>query len=403
MLLLTAAIPCSGQQPSTASSDSSSVGLLLGYVSHQRHLEGTDIPSVVEYRTLLIVGNASGVRVVATLPDVIVPRKSGFWRVGIEHACQSIPPMAGDPLDHGAVRIQDIAYAAPVEKAPVVELEPPACDPDTTRRVVDGSYIPWPSPSSYEECGGLDLWFRSVLPNLISVSANEVDLCLRHGGHNYEEIWVQRPDDPMPPFFETWHADSIPSAAKIRFDQLFGPAAHDAWVRAVSPVQDNAAETCDDDDPNVMQETGWNLEHVKGTWRTTAYVDVDGSCEGLGHPEIMVPRSLAHDVRLPVPWSALEAELPGISDAYFSPDMSVVIAVQSAPGPGSNESHVTSVGLFDFSEGKLGRKLIDLPAGSIITAEWATGRFVKTWADSLAALQARGVPAPVLKLKAQPK
>jgi hypothetical protein len=399
MLLLTAAIPCSGHQPSTASSDSSSVGLLLGYVSHQRDLEGTDIPSVVEYRTLLIVGNASGVRVVATLPDVIVPRKSGFWRVGIERTCQSMPPVTGDPLlNRGAIEIQDIAYAAPVEKAPIVELEPPACDLDTTKRVLDGS----PNPSSYEQCGGLDLWFRSVLPDLISVSANEVDLCAR-GGHSYQEIWVQRPDDPMPPFFETWHADSIPSDAKIRFDQLFGPAAHDAWVRAVSPVRDNAEETCNDDDPNVMQETGWNLEHVEGVWRTTAYVNVDGFCEGLGHPEIVVPRSLTHTVRLPVPWSALERELPGISDAYFSPDVSVVLAVQSAPGPGSNESHVTSVGLFDFSGGKVGRKLVDLPAGDVIMAEWATGRFVKGWIDSLATLQANGLPAPVLKLKAQPK
>ena len=385
-------------QPSRGSA---STGLLLGYVSQQRVPEGTDIPSIVQYKTLLIVGNASGVRIAATLPDVIVPRKSGFWRVGIEHTCQSIPPVADDPLDHGAIKNQDIVYAAPVEKAPVVEPEPPACDPDTTKRVSDGSYIPRQNPSSLGDCGGLHLWFRTVLPDLISISANEVDLCSRLGGHNYEEIWVQRPDDPMPPFFETWQADSIPSPVKIRFDQLFGPAAHDVWVHAVSPLRDNAAEPCDD--PDVMQQTGWNLEHAKGIWRTTAYVNVGGSCESLGHPQIVVPRSLTHAIPLPVPWSSLEEELPGISDAYFSPDGSVVLAIQSAPGPASDESHVTSVGMFDFSRGKIGGKLLDLPAGRVIMAEWASGRFVQNWTDSLTALQARGLPAPVLKLKAQPE
>jgi hypothetical protein len=374
---------------------------LLAYISHQRHVEGADTLAVVEYKTLLIVSESSDARVVATFPDVIVPRKLGFWRVGIEHTCQSIPPVADDPLDHGAIKIQDIVYAAPVEKAPAVELEPPACDPDTTKHVLDGSYIPWPNPSSYDECGGLHLWFRSVLPDLISISANEVDLCSRLGGHKYEGIWVQRPDDPMPPFFETWTADNIPSDVKIRFDHVFGPVAHDAWVHAVSPVQDNTAEPCDEDDPKVMQQTGWNLEHVKGIWRTTAYVNVDGSCEGLGHPQIVVPRSLTHAVPLPVPWSALEEGLPGISDVYFSPDTSVVLAIQSAPGPASDESHVTSVGLFDFSGGRIGRKLLGLPAADIIMAEWATGRFVKGWTDSLTALQARGLPAPVLKLNVQ--
>jgi hypothetical protein len=349
----------------------------------------------------LIVGNASGVRIAATLPDVIVPRKSGFWRVGIEHTCQSIAPAAGDPLDHGAIRIQDVAYSTPLEHAPVVELEPPACDPDTTKRVLDGSYVPWPNPSSYEECGGLHLSFRSVLPNLISVSASELDLCLKRGGHSYKEIWVQRPDDTMPPFFETWQADSIPSPVKIRFDHVFGPAAHDVWVHAVSPLRDNAAGPCDD--PDVMQQTGWNLEHVKGIWRTTAYVNVDGSCESLGQPQIVVPRSLTHAIPLLVPWSSLEEELPGISDAYFSPDGSVVLAIRSAPGPASDESHVTSVGMFDFSGGKIGRKLLDLPAGDVIMAEWASGRFVQNWTESLTALQARGLRAPVLEIKAQPE
>jgi len=406
MLILAVVVPCAlGQKaPDATPASSSSLGLLLAYVSGQRHPEGIDIPSSVQYKTLLIVSDASGVRIVATLPDVIVPRKTGFWRVGIEHTCQLAPAGLYDERDHGAVKTQDIAYAVPVDKPPIVEVQYPPCDSDTAKRVADDSYIAWPSDrSSYNECGGLHLWFKSVLPDLISISASEVDLCLRRGGHSYAERWVQNPENPMAPFFETWHVDSIPSNTKIRFDHLFGPVGHDAWVRAVSPLQDAAGEACQQDDPSVMQQTGWNLEHGQGQWRTAAYVNVDGSCEGIGHPEISVPRSLTHAISLPIPWSALEKQLSGISDAYFSPTGSVVLAVKSAPGPASNESHVTSVGLFDFSGGKISRKLLDLPSGDIVMAEWSTGRIVKDWTDALTALQTRGLSAPVAKLKSEPK
>jgi hypothetical protein len=399
MLVSAIGAPCAlGQKPSRAVPVAASSGLVLGYVSGQHHLEWSEIPSMVQYRTLFIVSDASGVRIVATLPDLIVPRKTGFWRLGIEHTCQVAPD---DDRDHGNIETQDIAYAVPAERPPIVELKYPACDSDTAKRVANDSYIPCPSnPPSYNECGGLHLSFKSVLPDLISISAIELDLCLTRDGHNYAEKWVQNPDDPMAPFFETWHVDSIPSDTKIRFDHIFGPSWHNAWVRAVSPLQDAPGETCGD--PSLMQQTGWNLEHGQGQWRTAAYVNVDGSCEGIGRPEISVPRSLTQAVPLPIPWSVLEEQLSGISDAYFSPAGSIVLAVQSAAGPASNESHVTSAALFDFSEGKIGRKLFDLPAGDVVMAEWVTGRSVKEWAESLSALQIRSLPAPVLKLKPQP-
>jgi hypothetical protein len=56
--------------------------------------------------------------------------------------------------------------------------------------------------------------------------------------------------------------------------------------------------------------------------------------------------------------------------------------------------------LFDFSGNKLGAKLLELPAAKIVMAEWATGRFVPSWTKSLSALQAQGLPAVVVKVRA---
>jgi len=416
ILILAVALPSTrGQIPSDATSDASSVGLLLGYVSHQRDSEDiargytANRPLVSRYKTLLIVSDASGARVAATLSDAIVPRRTGFWRFGIEHTCQ-FQPSSGEPEDTGYIFARDVPYAVPVDKPPVIQLDFAPCDPKTTERVLaddyssadDAGYLNATAP---RECGWSGLRFGGVLPDLISISGHEGDYCEARGGRDGLDMWVQSPDDPIAPF-QNWFDDDSgqrPSNIKIPFDRLFGPTGRAAWTRAVSPLDPGAGSCEGAPGFKEMRLAGWNLKHAHGEWRTEAYVQVTGFCEGRGYPKIAVPRSLTHDPALPIPWSGLEKQLPGISDAYFSPGGSVVLAIQSAPGPASTESHVTSVALFDFSGGKIGRKLLDLAPSDIIMAEWATGRFVKNWARSLTELQAHDLPAPILKLKTSPE
>jgi hypothetical protein len=400
------------QSASPTVSAPSSIGLLLSYVSHRRDSEdivtGVEAqrPLVSRYITLLIVKAPSGAHVVATLPDVIVPRKTGFWHVGIEHTCQFTPP-SGGLNDTGYITTWDVLYAVPVDKPRVIGLDSSPCDPKTTERVLADDYSP-ASDAAYlnatapRECGWLDLRLGGVVPDLISISGHAGDYCEARGGKEGFDMWVQSPDDPIAPF-EDWFASdrgTRPSKIKIPFDHVFGPAGHRAWIRAVSPLDPNAG-SCDDAPPlEEMREAGWNLEHSHGRWGTEAYVQVNGFCQGAGYPRIAVPRSVTRAAPLPVPWSELEKQLPGISDAYFSPDRSVMLAIQSAPGPASDEMPVTSVALFDFSAGRIGRKLLDLPAGDVVMVEWAEGRFIRNWTDTLTALQTRGLPPVILKPEA---
>jgi hypothetical protein len=419
LLVVFAAPWARGQNPSRATPAPSPVGLLLGYVSHQRDSEDLVSdreayrPLVVQYQTVLIVRDASGTRIAATLPDIIIPRKTGFWRVGVEHTCQFTPPTVG-PNDTGYISTSDSVFAVPADKpplielgsSPVFELNSSQCDPKTAERVFADSYEGPASDAGAEnatvprECAWFDLRLGAVLPDLISISGHRGDYCEARGGKDGFDIWVQSPDEPTAAF-QDWFAENngtTPSPTKIPFDRVFGPAGQSAWINAVSP----GAGACDNaPTPKEMVQTGWNLRHVHGEWSTEAYVQVNGVCEGRGYPEIAVPSSLTHAASLPIPWPALEKQLAGISDAYFSPGDSVVLAVSSAPNARSCDAHATSVALFDFSGGKIGQKILDLPACSIVTAEWATGRFVKAWADSLTALQAHGLPAPILKLRTQ--
>ena len=161
--------PLRAQQPSNSAPVASPVGLLLARVAHERNRDAFGDTSMVQYETLWIVRDASGARITAKLSDIIVPRKSGFWRIGIEHTCQLSSAAKGDPNDHGNISTADVAYAVPVGKAPLVELEYPACDPQTAKRLFDDSYNPEfvpetdsehpPDPNAPSDCGWANRWF----------------------------------------------------------------------------------------------------------------------------------------------------------------------------------------------------------------------------------------------------
>ncbi len=386
-------------------SDAGTVGLLVSRVAHERNPDAAGNASMVAYETLWIVRDSSGAHVAAKLPDIIVPRKSGFWRLGIAHTCQLAPPVSSEASDHGNIRTDDIAYATPVTRAPVVGVANRECDSKTKQRLFDDSYdadyVPdaanAPTPAAPTECGWTYRWFESVLPDLVSVSMFQgvSESCASEGGNLYNEIWVQRPDNPFPAIG--------PDTVQIPFDVMFGAASHRAWIRAVSGGKPGADSCVGDDDSEDMPQTGWAFAHVHGEWRTRAFVQVGRVCAASGNPKTAVPRSVTHATPLPVAWGELEKQMPGIWDAYFSPDGSVMLAIQ-ATQPGTFEQpRLTAVALYAFFGGKIGEKLLDLPPTKVVMAEWATGRFVENWTKTLTGIQATGLPAAVTRVDAAAK
>lgn len=187
----------SDQQPANPTPVTPAVGLLLARVAHERNpdLEST---SMVKYETLWIVRDAARAHIAAKLSDIIVPRKSGFWRVGIEHTCHFDRAPAGDSKDHGnIITTEDVAYAVPVSDAPIVEVANQTCNSETAKRLFDDSYDPvngdphrWQNAPS--ECGWISRWIESVLPDLISISYFQggSEACDPRGGNTFKETWV---------------------------------------------------------------------------------------------------------------------------------------------------------------------------------------------------------------------
>lgn len=389
----------SAQQPANPTPVTPAVGLLLARVARERN---PDLESrfMVKYETLWIVRDPAGAHIAARLSDIIVPRKSGFWRIGIEHTCQFEPPWAkGDPKDHGNISTEDVAYAVPVGDDPTVEVGNQTCNSETARRLFDDSYDPvngdpHSGQNAPSECGWISQWIESVLPDLISISyfQGASEACDPRGGNTFKETWVQSPDDPVPSNANGRANQQIP------FDFHFGAAGRRAWIRAISGRRPDGTDSCVTDNLEGMEPTGWSLKHFRGEWRTSAFVQVGRVCVASGDPKVAVPRSLTHAIPLPISWAALERQLPGISDAYVSPGASILLAVSSDKDASPDNPRIVSVALFDFSKNTVGQKLLDLPPSKIVLAEWATGRFVQSWTDSLTALQSKGLPAVVIKV-----
>ena len=360
---------------------------------------------MVRYETLWIVRDASGAHIVLSLPDIIVPRKTGFWRVGIEHTCQVNPHSEGDPNDLGSFSTEDYGYAVPVEQTPTVETQFAACDGQTTKRLFDDSYDQAGGveaeqsrdPKTLPGCGYRNLWFESVLPDFLSVAMfqGSSEVCEPQGDNIYKEFWVQNPDDAIP--------QMGPSGQQIPFDTLFGDPGHRAWIHAVSGGKPEGDSCIADDPTEDISQTGWYLKHVKGAWRTSAFARVGRVCVAYGYAKVAVPRSMTHGAPLGIPWSDLEKQLPGIWDAYLSPEGSVLLAIRGKQVPVTDDYQVDAITLFDFSSKKIGEKLLEIPGSKIVMAEWATGRYVQAWSETFTSLKSRGLPSPIQKVQQAPK
>src|SRR5258708_20101552 len=87
------------------------VGVLLAYAERS-----SDVGN--GYRTMWVVFSPTEARVLATVPEVIVPRSTGFWRIGSAIVC-----------DYGSSdrwgSFQEILWQTPLEKVPGIDLGSP--------------------------------------------------------------------------------------------------------------------------------------------------------------------------------------------------------------------------------------------------------------------------------------
>lgn len=335
-----------------------------------RDTESFDTIHEPQYQTLWIARDASGeLKVLATLPELIVPRQDGFWHVGVKQVCEF-----NDTLDGGGnENLRHVVWAAPATQAATVE----QIRPCTARKPED--YAPPYARSEQDknkisQCGFELVNLLYVSPQIISMSTytGQSEDCEARGGRYNVDFKVRNFD----------------SDTALSFGQLLGPKAHDAYVRALPAMgQGDGGEDCVESDKT--RDTGWRIAHADGRWHPYVHQDLGYfGCAVDAPVSVVLPASLAGDTPAALSFKLLHSKIEGISDAYVSPNGDLLIAASGS-----------ETRFFELRGGIPGKLLMTLPASGIVMAQWATGTHVQDWTEKISALAKQHLPEPRMRIK----
>ena len=320
----------------------------------------TDPESGSRYRTLWITRDGGGVRVAASGPDLIVPRRSGFWRVCL---------VSGrGPTEYGMSEWDSLVAA-----------------PATARRgdcaaPADTAATPDEGDSSCRSTEEVEILFLGT--DAVSLETHEESDC---GAH---------PSGGTTVTLMTLEGDSA-----IDITRRLSPAQRSTLIRATLRAANREfadlgrADTADSESEGADADEGlhfrvqkeWGVERGAGRWQLAGnaycspYVGCGDGPRRFSIPGLAPPPSVTGPDVLVPPLAAIRAGYPRVTDAVASPRGDLLVAVGG-----------DSLLVFAPRAGKLGTPvLLVAGAGRIVMAQWAIGRFVPIWTERLTALLGR--------------
>jgi hypothetical protein len=307
------------------------------------------------------------------LPDLLVPRRTGFWRAGLVATCAETPRPAADDRRPGTeVTVADYFWAAPTGETPDVKLESAderlgpclsreiSCDVD--RRVQ----------------------FNWVFPDFVSVEQGPRASCGVHP--DWTPTYVVRPIGDF--------------TARLSIEAVLGPRAIATFRSAFDEAKrrEIANQPGKNGQPSCAAEAqfrpdSWYLEREHGRWHAQGWSDTHRLC-GYGFDfEAAVDLSpITGRTEAPAPWDQLAARWPDATDVYSTPggswflvetdrDLRVLAASASGTSP---------LATISKADGE-----------RLVMVEWATGANVAKWAADVSRVRQMPAPAPRVVRAAQ--
>lgn len=319
------------------------------------HLMDSD--GVSTYRTFLITFRDGKAQLAADMPDIIVPRKTGFWRVGSIYKDS-----------------QEFVYAAPVRSVPHAL----------------GEYHP-PDPGSFSDKDESTIEF--VNPDLISVSyfhedAGSLEVELRH---------------------ETYKLDNFGRPLDIA--DVLGPVAWEAEMKADSAAKSEAPMLQDclpyliskPDRENWAIEGWTRIPHSSARpWILVGNYNSAHNCSD----------GASYEIKFPVPQPIADAQ-------YHADDLSALLRSDVAEKNriGTDDSLITPNGDFLITVDtpirvfRVVNHSIQIPAIAsvpsdhsltgdlnVVMFQWALGKHVADWERELKSIAATKLPEPLVDI-----
>lgn len=363
---LVALLALSGPGPSSMHAQTS--GALIGFrVSSAVEDSGS------RYRTLWIVGSSKSARA-TTLPDLLVPRRDGFWRMGIVVTC-------GDVQQEGQI---DRLWTSRANRRVTLREECPTVPASEVPMIV--------ATTDSAERARLD-----SVEVICSIRKLDIDFVTGRYLSRSEMGGQTEQCEPRGERFDYSSAVSYWEGSPIAFSDIAGVAADSAFARAARLAVDSASkEDCESfvSDSESRAEAAntvsdWYVARGKGSWQPRVTRSVYGtSCSFDAPIDLKLPASFTgHDVLRPA-WDIIARTVPGAVDAMSSPAGDFVIVL-------------TADSLFAYSShGKvLGTRLLSTPFARdrIVMVEWALGKSAARWDTEIVRLRSTLSPVAVTR------
>lgn|GEM_PF-5708457 len=367
-------------------------GVLLGYGAPSDH-------GVPGYKTAWITFSPIEVHVAVTVPDVIVPRSSGFWRVGTYIACEYLDESQQDSA-------REVVWQTPIEKAPVIEQLAPCkshepgdvdnseqdaggspesdkpTDSATSTKAADGAQAAKAEvPLCQDKTGQISF----VSPTHVSEAFDDMDTCDPRGGRD-------------------WSHDDVRSLDAGKFlspKEVFAERAAQAYAAAAKRgFAENSKEfNCPEPDADQYDLTSWSIGHVKGSWVAIANLnEFMGECAFPGQIDVPLPKSITGETSKPGLWKSFAAAVPHLSDFFLSPlgDYALIV-VEPKNGEYHLYGYSVKNGLPAASLGEIG----SLVGGTnvIVMAQWCSAKYVPQWSAVLQKIADHPLAAPAPRAK----
>ncbi|MFI5093291.1 MAG: hypothetical protein WCE50_18435 [Candidatus Acidiferrum sp.] len=364
-LLLLAGSPVKGQQ----------AGVLLVYGRPTSDIN-------YEYKTVWVVFSPTEAQIVATVPDVIVPRSTGFWRIGTANVCDYQRDTWGTT--------QEVLWQTPIEKAPLIDQGAPCKNEETVNGENTDTDAPaQSSDSGLNACSHEAVKLLFVSPSYLSeeFNSNQAD-CDGRGGHDVTRNEVRTFDTDVPLSLDEFFSAQAAKAYRVAARKGFAEVTKDF--------------NCPEPNPQSYDLKSWAITHDRGVWSPAASLDEwQGECAFSRTMDLTLPKDVTGEASKAALWPAFAAAIPHLSDFYLSPlgDYAVLII-----NPKNADYHIYA---YSVQAGVLGKRLSEItwdPYNSyiFIMAQWSSGKYVQKWTGTIQNIKDHPLPAPILKPTASP-
>ncbi len=364
-------------------------------------------PCETVYRTLWIAPHGGMVKILE-LPDLIVPRQEGFWRVGVRTYCD---PEQAEHLNGDKVPWpRDTWFAAPVKERPVVV----------------GRLVPCPARIQEDNCGGDNVAVTFVNAEYVSLERGESSECGVHpdfsgewtverlGDHDHSPLVYSAIKGPgtsgtyerLSAHALMDHDQDLRSAAAWLGD---GDTEEDRETRKRFPKWSSMTEVekvdaLKDSDLGCFQEHNdreWFIKRDQGRWIANGAFNTHRLCGYFVDFELPLPIAFAETATGPLGLNEISKQVPDAYDAFWSPNLErvVVLVRPSKQEPKAAFPPPTALEVFSPRGSDLGKPTITMSLmenEGVVMVESATGSNVAQWTTELMRLKAQGVVKPLL-------